>query len=153
MFPHSDLYALAATVLVLLTGKEPPELIDPKTLPGTGRDRVRLSPQLGSILDSNAPISPRRSLPVGAGGLTSHPNHIFGYATPNLLKHLLCPYNPRPKDRLPFSSCYRCCRAPSPVLPQFSHYRRHLGAGLLSIFGKTSALLLAIAGAIGLGWG
>ena len=32
VFPHSDLYALAATGLVLLTGQEPTELIDPQNM-------------------------------------------------------------------------------------------------------------------------
>ena len=49
--PHSDLYALAATVLVLLTGKEPHQLIDQHTLEWNWRREVNLSPRLGSILD------------------------------------------------------------------------------------------------------
>jgi len=44
--PHSDLYALAATVLVLLTGKEPQELIDDNTLTELAAE-VNLSPTLG----------------------------------------------------------------------------------------------------------
>ena len=49
--PHSDLYALAATVLVLLTGKQPQELIDTYTLTWQWRREVSLSPLLGQILD------------------------------------------------------------------------------------------------------
>lgn len=48
---HSDLYALAATVLVLLTGKEPQQLIDPHTLAWNWQREVNLSPKLGSVLD------------------------------------------------------------------------------------------------------
>ncbi len=51
VFPHSDLYALGATVLVLLTGKEPQELIDKRTLSWHWRREVNLSPMLGSLLD------------------------------------------------------------------------------------------------------
>jgi len=51
VYPHSDLYALAATVLVLLTGKEPQQLIDPDTLAWNWRREVNLSPRVGSVLD------------------------------------------------------------------------------------------------------
>ncbi|PSB30848.1 protein kinase domain-containing protein [Stenomitos frigidus] len=49
VFPHSDLYALAATVLVLLTGKEPQDL-----LVGNRRQwqrQVKLSPKLVAVLN------------------------------------------------------------------------------------------------------
>ncbi len=51
VYPHTDLYALAATVLVLLTGKEPQELIDEITLTWNWRREVNLSPTLGAVLD------------------------------------------------------------------------------------------------------
>ncbi|MBW4637399.1 MAG: protein kinase [Gloeocapsa sp. UFS-A4-WI-NPMV-4B04] len=51
VYPHSDLYALAATVLVLLTGKEPQELIDEYNLTWNWRREVNLSPNLGAVLD------------------------------------------------------------------------------------------------------
>ncbi|MDJ0674422.1 MAG: serine/threonine-protein kinase [Calothrix sp. MO_167.B42] len=49
--PYSDLYSLAATVLVLITGKQPPELIDKNTLTWKWRETVNLSNNLGIILD------------------------------------------------------------------------------------------------------
>lgn len=49
--PHSDLYALAATVLVLLTGKEPDSLIDHQTLNWQWQQDVNISPTLGAVLD------------------------------------------------------------------------------------------------------
>ncbi|MBD2429983.1 serine/threonine-protein kinase [Fischerella sp. FACHB-380] len=49
--PHSDLYALAATALVLLTGKQPSELIDDYTLAWQWRREINLSPTLGAVLD------------------------------------------------------------------------------------------------------
>lgn len=42
--PHSDLYALAATVLVLLTGKQPQELIDNDTLAWQWQREVSVTP-------------------------------------------------------------------------------------------------------------
>lgn len=51
VYPHSDLYALAATVLVLLTGKEPHQLIDSQTLHWNWRAECSLSPNLSLVLD------------------------------------------------------------------------------------------------------
>ncbi len=51
VFPHSDLYALAATILVLLTGKEPQQLIDPQTLKWNWHKDCSLSPQLAALLE------------------------------------------------------------------------------------------------------
>ncbi len=51
VYPHSDLYALAATVLVLLTGKEPQDLMDERTLTWHWRREVNLSPMLRGLLD------------------------------------------------------------------------------------------------------
>ncbi|MCP2728850.1 protein kinase domain-containing protein [Limnofasciculus baicalensis] len=49
--PNSDLYALAATLLVLLTSREPQQLIDPRTLGWNWRRHVSLSPSFGNVLD------------------------------------------------------------------------------------------------------
>ncbi|MBW4670568.1 MAG: protein kinase [Cyanomargarita calcarea GSE-NOS-MK-12-04C] len=49
--PHSDLYALAATIVVLLTGKQPQELIDSYNLTWQWRRFVNLSPTMGAVLD------------------------------------------------------------------------------------------------------
>lgn len=50
-YPHSDLYALAATVLVLLTGREPQELIDEYSLTWNWRNQINLSQNLAAVLD------------------------------------------------------------------------------------------------------
>ena len=51
VYPHSDLYAIAATCLVLLTGKEPQQLIDPQTLQWNWQQQVNLTPRLLDVLD------------------------------------------------------------------------------------------------------
>ncbi len=56
--PHSDLYALAATALVLLTGKQPSELIDSNTLTWRWRREITLSPAFGLVLDKMLSPSP-----------------------------------------------------------------------------------------------
>ncbi|MBL1176540.1 protein kinase domain-containing protein [Pantanalinema sp. GBBB05] len=58
VFPHSDLYALAVTVLVLLTGQQPLELFQ-----GDRRRwqrQVKLSPTLSSVLDKMLDPYPER---------------------------------------------------------------------------------------------
>ena len=57
--PHSDLYALAVTVLVLLTGKNPQELLDTHNLTWQWRQEISPSPLLGDMLDKM--LSPRPS--------------------------------------------------------------------------------------------
>ncbi len=49
--PNTDLYALAATCLVLLTGKEPTELIDPQSLTWNWRSVINLESNLGQLFD------------------------------------------------------------------------------------------------------
>ncbi|HEY9666330.1 MAG TPA: protein kinase [Coleofasciculaceae cyanobacterium] len=48
--PHSDLYALGVTALVLMTGKQPQQLIDPKTLKWVWQQQLALSPHLSQLL-------------------------------------------------------------------------------------------------------
>ena len=50
VYPHSDLYALAVTVLVLLTGKTPQQLFDRKTLTWQWHDDISLSYNLAAVL-------------------------------------------------------------------------------------------------------
>jgi len=61
--PHSDLYALAATIMVLLTGKEPQQLLNPQTLEWDWRREVNLSPTLGSVLDKMLQARPGDRFP------------------------------------------------------------------------------------------
>jgi len=47
---HSDLYALAVTAIVLMTGKIPQQLTNPDTLDWTWEQELKLSPRLTKIL-------------------------------------------------------------------------------------------------------
>ncbi|MBD2461426.1 protein kinase [Oscillatoria sp. FACHB-1407] len=49
-FPCSDLYALGVTALVLLTGQEPGNLMDPQTLEWKWQDYVEVGDRLAAIL-------------------------------------------------------------------------------------------------------
>ncbi|WP_216595621.1 bifunctional serine/threonine-protein kinase/ABC transporter substrate-binding protein [Myxosarcina sp. GI1] len=59
VFAHSDLYALAATVVVLLTGKEPQQLIEPNSYLWYWQEEVNVSPKLESILTTMLAPQPR----------------------------------------------------------------------------------------------
>ena len=51
VYPASDLYTLAVTVLVLLTGCEPQELYDDHTLTWRWQQRITLNPALTNVLN------------------------------------------------------------------------------------------------------
>lgn len=57
-YPSSDLYALAVTVLVLLTGKEPQELFDENQLTWNWQKLVKVDPRFAQILDRMLSHSP-----------------------------------------------------------------------------------------------
>ena len=58
VYPNSDLYALAATCLVLLTGKEPHSLVDSQSLAWCWQPYVTLSSQLTRIFERMLSIYP-----------------------------------------------------------------------------------------------
>ena len=58
-YPCSDLYALGATAVVLLTGKEPNSLVDRGTLEWKWHDYVKVSDQLGRTLDKMLKEKPK----------------------------------------------------------------------------------------------
>jgi serine/threonine protein kinase len=49
--PHSDLYALAVTVIVLMTGKQPQQLINLETMAWNWQQYLNISPFLADILN------------------------------------------------------------------------------------------------------
>jgi serine/threonine protein kinase len=56
--PNSDLYALAATAMVLMTGKEPTELIDPQSLNWNWRSTITLDPPFHAVLERMLQANP-----------------------------------------------------------------------------------------------
>ena len=58
-FPSSDLYSLAVTILVLLTGKDPKALYDSSKVAWNWRKHVSVSPALGNLLDKMLAYRPR----------------------------------------------------------------------------------------------
>lgn len=51
-FPSSDLYALAVTAIVLLTGKEPKNLVDSRTLSWQWQKHVQVSDRFAKVLNT-----------------------------------------------------------------------------------------------------
>ncbi len=148
VYPHSDLYALAATVLVLLTGKEPQQLINPHTLEWNWRQEVNLSPSLGSVLDKMLQPIPGDRFPNASAVLQA-----LGATPPAVTYPPTQPPLPKTEAGLAITSLPVAppVNSPSPPpaqtpLPSFTH---HLSSGLL---GKILLLLVAIVVAGGFGW-
>lgn len=142
----SDLYALAATVLVLLTGKEPHELIDGNTLSWSWQREVSLSPLLGSVLDKMLQHRPRERYQSAREVLQALTNSLPASAdyppTPPATQGTVAVVPPRNKispvavaSKLPVAS----------VTGQFQ-------GGILSLLGKVLLVSMVIVGATWLGW-
>ena len=152
VFPHSDLYALAATTLVLLTGKEPQNLIDPQNFRWNWREEVSLSQNLGGILDRMLQLRPIDRFESAQNVLAAlksgnsiditftspTPPAAPGQTTFKQPEHssvgtLVASQTPQQSSPPPGAT---------PVLPK-----------LLGIDGKIWIPIAAMVGAIGLGWG
>jgi serine/threonine protein kinase, bacterial len=150
VFPHSDLYALAATSLVLLTGKEPPDLIDPQNFTWNWRDRITLSPKLGSILDRMLQLRPNDRFESAQDILTALRSEQVEQGKPTVVTSQSAatqtPQGQKPQSQIPTVVVTPKPQVIPPTLstkPKFS---------LVAIVGKTWLALAAIVGAIGLGW-
>lgn len=62
-FPSSDLYSLAVTAVVLLTGKEPQTLIDLRSLEWQWRDHAKVSNRVAQILNRMLNAKPTERYP------------------------------------------------------------------------------------------
>ena len=146
--PHSDLYALAATVLVLLTGREPQQLIDMHTLRWDWRQEVNLSPTLGSVLDKM---------------LQPYPNARFAYANEVLLALTATPAPVAYSPTLPPLASTEATLAvasppvavpvnPSPPTAPATPSPSSTGNLLSGLLGKILLVFLLIVTAGGFGW-
>ena len=82
VYAHSDLYALAATCVVLLTGKEPQQLIDPNGYRWHWQSLVTLSPKLEWILTTM--LSPHPSDRFGSAAKVSKTLQDISIVIPDL---------------------------------------------------------------------
>jgi serine/threonine-protein kinase len=154
VFPHSDLYALAVTALVLLTGKDPQELLDTFTMNWMWRQEVQLSPTLGMVLDrmlARLPSDRYQSAEEVLTALHQAGNFVgsalaqpaVSYTSPLPTIPIASPFSsasgPVPRGTLPTATV-----AAAPPVPP-----RRLGGWLRAVL---SLLLLAGLGSLG-GWG
>ena len=86
VFAHSDLYALAATAIVLLTEKQPQQLVDPNSYRWNWQEEITLSPKLEWVLTTMLAPTPRdrfssatevkKALEEISTFTSSHTNHL-----------------------------------------------------------------------------
>lgn len=144
VYPHSDLYALAATVLVLLTGREPQQLIDPYTLRWNWQSQVNLSPRLTQILE--------RMLAHRPGDRYQSAEAVLQALRGEFVAPLPAP-TPVPTQP-PFTVATAATQAVSPPVPPppTPHYPsappKPQGGG----FGRVLTVLLLLAAASAIGW-
>jgi serine/threonine protein kinase, bacterial len=164
--PHSDLYALAATTLVLLTGKEPSDLIDPQNFTWNWREYITLSPKLASVIDRMVQLRPNDRFASAQDVLTA-------LQYPELPISPIPPLPPPPQPSQPPVSSHpkipptvatgtKKNQAATPIPPtvvtatkEEQSSRSNAGAknsSLLAIVGKTWMFIAAVVGAIAFGW-
>lgn len=71
VYPNSDLYSLAATCLVLLTGKEPRSLLDSQTLDWRWHIHTTITDEFGAILRRMLSVYPGDRYPSAAAVLAT----------------------------------------------------------------------------------
>jgi serine/threonine protein kinase, bacterial len=152
VFPHSDLYALAATSLVLLTGMEPPNLIDPQNFTWNWREYLSLSPNLDWILDRMLQLRPIDRFESAQAVLTAlkSGNSIEILSLPDVSVPALgqTPAIVDPKSPVPTVVATPHQQTPAPLPESTSTAPKLLGK-----FGKTWLSITTVIGAIGLAWG
>ena len=97
--PYSDLYALGVTAIVLLTGKQPQELIDPHTMNWTWNRLITVNYQTQYILDrmlASQPAKRFQSADEILKILESKPLETSSYSSVAYLK-IETPAPPKPK--------------------------------------------------------
>jgi serine/threonine protein kinase, bacterial len=153
VFPHSDLYALAATSLVLLTGKEPPELIDPQNFTWNWREHIDLGPNLASVLDRMLQLRPNNRF-------ESADDVLKALETGSATIPLPTPGNNLPSTKVSSNAGSGNSQVPT-VVGSVNSPATSVGStagavakppGLVGIVGKTWLAIAAVVGAVGCGW-
>jgi serine/threonine protein kinase, bacterial len=161
VFPHSDLYALAATSLVLLTGKEPPELIDPQNFTWNWREYIDLSPNLASTLDRMLQLRPNnrfesaadvlKALEIGtASAASSTPEHNL--PATKVVSNAVSSSNASSLPNTQAATVVAGGSKSSATAAASTATTAAKPAGLLGILGKTWLTIAAVIGAMVGGW-
>jgi serine/threonine protein kinase, bacterial len=135
---HSDLYALAATALVLLTGEEPTTIIDPRTMAWNWRKFIQLQPDLGALLDRMLQSKPSERIQSATEVLQTLQHHS---STSLPIVH------PSTVGTVVVSPLHSNTPVSSSQITTIG------GHGFWQILRRTWIGLLGIGAAVGLGWG
>jgi serine/threonine protein kinase, bacterial len=130
VYPHSDIYALAATAIVLMTGLEPVDLIDGQNFTWNWRSHLHLTPEFGRIIDQMLAPRPHDRYPTAKDALAAL--EAAGI-TPS------APITPDSTVGHPTVAA-----TPTPAAGKSTHLSQLLTQGLL--------WMIAVAGATLLGW-
>ncbi|MBW4573502.1 MAG: serine/threonine protein kinase [Tolypothrix carrinoi HA7290-LM1] len=141
--PHSDLYALAATVLVLLTGRQPQELIDTYTLTWQWRREVSLSPNLEQVLERMLSPIPGDRFQSARQVLNALNSPYVNYPPTQSTEPTSATVAVAPPSPLPPNPTLPSPTPPSPDIPQPKNSWTS---------GKSLLVGLALAGVVGVGW-
>ena len=157
VFHHSDLYALAATSLVLLTGREPQDLIDSQNFSWNWRAHIHLTNNLASILDRMLQLRPQDRFQSAQDILTALKSGNLNNPSFSLQPAAPVPLQP-PVAILPVAAASNKPASPAPAKittqPPQPTIPTTIGTepSLLKTIGKTWLFLAAVVGAIGFGW-
>jgi serine/threonine protein kinase len=99
--PHSDLYSLAATCLVLLTGQEPTSLLDPQTMKWKWRQAIQLSPDLAGAFDRMLEPQPADRFPAATEVLRALQNQQKSKTVPAIINPIKPTATPTPLTARP----------------------------------------------------
>lgn len=148
--PHSDLYALAATTMVLLTGREPADLIDPLNFTWNWRTHISLSSGLGNILDRMLSLRPNDRFSTAQDVLTAikAASSVSGTIEPIPTYY---PPTQAPGSTIPaeIPTVIPVTKSLQSLLPTVVTLKP---AKFSRVFNKTSMLIVVTIAAIGLGW-
>jgi serine/threonine protein kinase, bacterial len=152
------LYALGATTLVLLTGKEPLDLIDPQNFVWNWREHISLSPNLASILDRMLQLRPKDRFQSAQDVLLALTARNSSH-TPNSpplppTLHSLPTQAPvaAPKAQAPTVVATLKGQQPAPATLATTKKSSKKSSSLMQTMGETWLAIAAIVGAAGLGW-
>ncbi|MBW4511916.1 MAG: serine/threonine protein kinase [Scytonematopsis contorta HA4267-MV1] len=156
--PHSDLYALAATIVVLLTGKQPQELIDTYNLTWQWRREVNLSHNFAMVLDQMLSPLPggrfqsARQLLEALVASSATNNYASNYAPtvlPNQQTQATVPVAPPPQKVPTANQQIQQYQQPQSVQP---YTQPSIPAKSAGVFGKTLLLTLVLGCVAGVTW-
>jgi serine/threonine-protein kinase len=145
VFAHSDLYALAATILVLLTGKEPPQLMDPDTLNWDWTQEITLSPSLTRLLKKMLAQNPSDRFQTAKEVIRSLNENDLEHLSVAATQALEAPVSAIAFSPVPENDSF-------PTVPAMTSSASTTSNFLLGCLGKTSLALIVIVGSGVIGW-